>query len=123
MAEGLLRAFAGDRFEVYSAGTDPKGVHPSAIQAMEELGIDISAQKSEHIDTYLGSRLDSVITVCDRASSNCPILPGRTCLTHWSFDDPATAIGSEEERMAVFRRVRDEIAEALQSWLRNDAST
>ncbi len=122
MAEGLLRAFAGDRFEAYSAGTHPKGVHPGAVQAMRELGIDIGAQTSEHVDSYLGFGIDSVITVCDRAGSNCPTFPEWTRMAHWSFDDPATATGSEQERMAVFRRVRDEIAEALRSWLRNDGS-
>lgn len=122
MAEGLLRAFAGDRFEVYSAGTDPKGVHPGAAQAMREIGIDIGGHASEHVDSYLGLGIDSVITVCDRAGSNCPVFPERTRTVHWSFEDPAMATGSEQERMAVFRRVRDEIAEALRSWLRNDGS-
>ena len=117
MAEGLLRSFAGDRFEVFSAGTAPHGVDPGAIAAMQEIGIDISGHQSDHVDSYLGTGIDTVITVCDRAASNCPTFPERTKKVHWSFDDPAEASGSDEERHAVFRGVRDEIAAALRSWL------
>ena len=119
MAEGLMRSMAGDRFEACSAGTMPHGVHPGAILAMAELGIDISDHQSEHVDSYLNTGVDTVITVCDRAASNCPTFPERADKVHWSFDDPALATGGAEERMAVFRRVRDEIAESLRDWLAN----
>ena len=117
MAEGLLRSFAGDRYEVFSAGTAPHGVNPDAVAAMKEIGIDISGHQSDHVESYLGTGIDAVITVCDRAASNCPTFPERTEKVHWSFDDPAEASGSNEERQAVFRRVRDEIAAALRNWL------
>ncbi len=121
MAEGLLRSLAGDRFEAHSAGTLPLEVNPGAVAAMAELGIDISGHKSEHVDSYLGTGVDTVISVCDRAASNCPTFPERTRKLHWSFDDPAAAGGTEEQRMAVFRRVRDEIAASLQTWLARSA--
>ena len=117
MAEGLLRSIAGDLFEAHSAGTLPLGVNPAAVAAMAELGIDISAHRSEHVDSYLGRGIDTVITVCDRAASNCPTFPEGTHKIHWSFDDPAEAEGSDDQRMAVFRRVRDEIAGSLREWL------
>ncbi len=117
MAEGLLRSFAGDRFEVHSAGTAPQGVNPGAIAAMREVGIDISRHQSDHVHSYLGTGVDTVITVCDRAASKCPTFPEQTAKVHWSFDDPAEAVGSDTERRAVFRRVRDEIAAALRDWL------
>ncbi|MDE0125378.1 MAG: arsenate reductase ArsC [Bryobacterales bacterium] len=117
MAEGLLRFMAADRIEAYSAGTDPHGIHPDAVVAMDEMGIDIRGHESEHVDTYLGFGIDTVITVCERASSNCPTFPERVGRVHWSFDDPASAQGGDEERRAVFRRVRDEIAASLRSWL------
>ncbi len=123
MAEGLLRALAGDQFEAYSAGTQPKAVHPGAVRAMAELGIDIGTQRSESVDLYLSRDIDQVITVCDRAASDCPTFPGRARKTHWSFDDPAQAVGSAEERMGVFRRVRDEIAETLRDWLGPQAAS
>jgi arsenate reductase len=104
MAEGLLRHLAGDRFEVASAGTAPAGVNPSAIAAMGELGIDISGQRSKHVDELSSRRFDLAVTVCDRAREACPVLPGAVRMLHWSFDDPA---GQGPE---VFRRVRDEIA-------------
>lgn len=117
MAEGLLRSLAGDLYEVHSAGTAPHGVNPGAIAAMREIGVDISGHRSDHVDAYLGTGIDTVITVCDRAASNCPTFPERTDKVHWSFDDPAEATGSEEERRAEFRRVRDEIAAAIRNWL------
>ena len=117
MAEGLLRSLAGDRFEVCSAGTDPQRVNPGAITAMREIGVDISRHQSDHVERYLGTGVDTVITVCDRAASNCPTFPEQTAKVHWSFDDPAAAVGSDSERQAVFRRVRDEIAAALRDWL------
>ena len=117
MAEGLLRSLAGARFEVRSAGTRPQGVNARAVAAMRELGIDISAQSSDHVDSYLGTGVDTVITVCDHAAENCPTFPERVRRIHWSFDDPAKATGTEAERMEVFRRVRDEIRDALRNWL------
>ncbi len=117
MAEGLLRSMAGDRMEALSAGTSPHGLNPHAVAAMAEIGIDIGAQESEHVEAYVGTGVDTVITVCDWAAANCPVFPGRVCRMHWSFDDPAAGTGSDEERMALFRRVRDEIAAALAAWL------
>ncbi len=123
MAEGLLRSLAGGRFESLSAGTAPHGLNPGAVAAMAELGIDISGQRSEHVNAYVGTGIDTVITVCDHAASSCPTFPGQVRRIHWSFDDPASAQGSEDERMAVFRRVRDEIAAALRNWLAEDGRT
>lgn len=117
MAEALLRSLNGDRFEACSAGTDPHGVNPNAVAAMREIGIDIRNQKSEHVESYLGAGVDTVISVCDSAASNCPTFPERVRRIHWSFDDPAGATGTTEERMAVFRRVRDEIDRALKGWI------
>ena len=121
MAEGLLRSLAGERFEVHSAGTRPQGVNPRAVCAMRELGIDIGAQSSEHVDRYLGTGIDTVITVCDHAAENCPTFPERARRIHWRFDDPAMATGTDAERMEVFRHVRDEIHEALHNWLAGPA--
>jgi len=109
MAEGLLRRLAGDRFEVYSAGTEATSVRPEAIKVMAELGVDISEQESETLDRYLGEPFDHVVTVCDDANEACPVFPGAKSRLHWSFRDPSRATGSEEERLEVFRAVRDEI--------------
>jgi arsenate reductase (thioredoxin) len=117
MAEGLLRSLAPDRFEVQSAGTKPGVVNPLAIEAMKEIGIDISGHRSKSVDEFLDEPMDFVITVCDSAKEECPILPGNAEKIHWSFDDPATAAGSESERLAVFRTIRDQIRERLESWL------
>lgn len=113
MAEGLLRAHAGDRFEVESAGVEQSFVRPQAIAAMQELGIDISHQRSKSVDEFTGQEFDYVITVCDNARERCPVLPLKTRRIHWSFDDPAKAKGDEQAVLAVFRRVRDEIARRL----------
>lgn len=121
MAEGLLRSLAGDRFVACSAGTQPQGVHPTAVEVMNELGVDISGQRSEHVDAYLGAGVGTVITVCDRAASNCPTFPERVRRVQWSFDDPASATGPAAERIAKFRRVRDEIADAVRAWLAEEA--
>ncbi len=110
MAEGLLRHLAGNCFEVASAGTHPVGLNPGAIKAMQEIGVDISSHSSKQVDQFLGQRFDYVVTVCDRAKEACPTFPGATTLLHWSFDDPAAATGSPEERRNAFRRVRDEIS-------------
>ena len=117
MAEGLLRQMAGDRFEVASAGVSPTQVKPEAIEAMRELGIDISTHRSKSVDEFAGSEFDYVITVCDNANEQCPVFPGETKRIHWSFDDPAAAEGDEHARLAVFRRVRDEIKERLQQFI------
>jgi len=117
MAEGWLRHLAGDRFEVSSAGTQPAGLNPGAVDAMRELGIDISGHRSKHLNEFLGVRFDHVITVCDRAKETCPIFPGARSLLHWRFDDPAAARGSDEERRKVFQRVRDEIGSRIRNFL------
>jgi arsenate reductase len=117
MAEGLLRSLAGDRFEVLSAGTEPKGLHPLAVEAMKEIGVDISGQHSKNVSGLLGQRFHYVITVCDRAKEQCPIFPGAYKFMSWSFDDPAQAQGSAEERLRAFRQARDRIAERIQSEL------
>jgi arsenate reductase (thioredoxin) len=109
MAEGLLRRDAGDRFEVASAGTRPGGVRPEAIAVMREIGIDISGHRSKHINEFEGRQFDSVITVCDRARESCPVFPAAVQRLHRDFEDPAALQGPEEERLAAFRRVRDEL--------------
>ena len=117
MAEGLLRRLAPERFEVESAGTEATRVHPLAIEVMREIGIDISGHRSKTLDRFVAEPWDYVITVCDQASERCPLFPGRTQRVHWSFEDPSAAPGSEAERLAVFRRVRDAIAARLRQWL------
>jgi arsenate reductase len=114
MAEGLLRQLAGDRFEAMSAGTEATRVRPLAIRAMEEIGIDISSQESKTLDRYLQESFDYVITVCDDANEACPFFPGARSRLHWSFEDPSRVEGSEEERLAVFRSVRDRIRERIE---------
>jgi len=110
LAEGLLRAAVGERYRVASAGSRPAGyVHPLAIRAMAEIGLDISAHHSKHMDEFLSQDVETVITVCGNADQACPIFPGQLNRHHWPFDDPAHAAGTEEEQLAVFRRVRDEI--------------
>jgi arsenate reductase (thioredoxin) len=117
MAEGLLRHDAGARFEVESAGTRPSAVRPEAIAAMRELGIDISAHRSKSVEVFAGQRFDDVLTVCDHARETCPVFFGAARRLHHSFEDPAALDGSEAERLAAFRRVRDE----LRAWLREFA--
>jgi arsenate reductase (thioredoxin) len=119
MAEGMLRNLAGDRFEVMSAGTETTHVRPLAIRVMDEIGIDISGQESKTLDRYLTEPFDCVITVCDDANGVCPFFPGAQSRLHWSFEDPSRAEGSEEERLAVFRSVRDRIGERVQAELVN----
>jgi arsenate reductase len=118
MAEGSLRKLGGARFEVYSAGTHPTQVRPEAVEAMREVGIDIRTQRSKSVDGFAGQTFDYVITVCDNARENCPVFPGETERIHWSFDDPAAVEGVWEERLAVFRRVREEIAARLREWIK-----
>lgn len=117
MAEGWLRALGGDRFDVASAGTEATRVHPLAIRAMAEVGVDITGHDSKVFDRYAGQAWDWVITVCDDADERCPVFPGATRRLHWSFDDPSRATGAEAERLATFGRVRDEIAARLRTWL------
>jgi len=110
LAEGILKQALGDRFRVESAGSKPAGyVHPLAIRALDEIGIDISAHRSKHLEEFLHDEVETVITVCGNADQACPVFPGQVNRHHFPFDDPAHAEGTEEEQMAVFRRVRDEI--------------
>lgn len=117
MAEGWLRHLAGSRFEVLSAGTNPVGVNPRAVEVMGEVEIDLSRHRSKHVAEFQGQHLHYVITVCDHAQAACPTDPRGDVQLHWSFNDPAAAQGSEPERSQVFRRVRDEIAEQVRNWL------
>ena len=116
MAEGLLRHDAGGQFEVESAGTKPGSVRPEAIAVMHELGIDISGHRSKHVNELDGDLFDYVITVCDNAKESCPLFPGAVKRLHHGFEDPAAVNGSDEERLAVFRRVRDELREYLREF-------
>lgn len=121
MAEGLLRARGGDRFAVSSAGTHPRVVHPLAIRAMGEIGIDISAAagyRAKGLDEFAGQPFDLVVTVCDEAAEECPYLPGARRQLHWSFPDPSAAPGTEAERLLVFRTVRDAIATRIEAFVR-----
>jgi arsenate reductase (thioredoxin) len=117
MAEGLLRALAGDRFEAASAGTEATHVRPLAAKAMAEIGIDLSGHTSKTLDRFVQEPWDFVITVCDSANESCPVFPAVAKRLHWSFPDPSRATGTEEERLAVFRDVRDAIKTRLQAWL------
>jgi len=117
LAEGILRAAAGSTIRVASAGSKPAGyVHPLAIKAMEEIGIDISPHRSKHLSEFLDQPVETVITVCGNADQACPMFPGQVNRYHWGFDDPAHATGSEEEKLAVFRRVRDEIRRVFEAY-------
>jgi arsenate reductase len=117
MAEAFLRKYAGDRFEVYSAGLEPKGINPNTIHVMEEIGIDLSNQRSKSLLEYMGKvHFGYMITVCDRAEQNCPIFPGMGIRLHWPFEDPASAVGNEEEKLAKFRQVRDQIDSKVKEW-------
>jgi arsenate reductase len=116
MAEGLLRHDAGDRFDVESAGTKPSSVRPEAIAVMNELGIDISLHRSKNVDEFAGQKFDYVITVCDNARETCPVFFGAAEKLHRSFEDPAAFVGPNEEQLALFRRVRDELRVWLRDW-------
>lgn len=116
MAEGLLRHDAGDRFEVESAGTRPSQARPEAIAVMREIGIDISAHRSKSVEEFAGQQFDYVLTVCDNVKESCPVFPGHANRIHHNFRDPASVQGSEEERLAAFRLVRDEIRRYLQNF-------
>ncbi len=124
LAEGLLRATAGDLFEVHSAGSKPAGyVHPLAIRVMAEIGIDISGHRSKSMNEFLQTPIETVITVCGHADQACPVFPGQVNRHHWPFEDPAHATGTEEEQLAVFRRVLREIRRTLDAYVagRRDA--
>lgn len=116
MAEGLLREIGGGRLDVESAGVIASFVRPQAIEAMKEIGIDISAHRSKSVEEFTGQHFDYVITVCDNAKESCPVFPGSVKQIHWSFDDPAEAVGSDAEKLEVFQRVRDQIREKLISF-------
>jgi arsenate reductase len=117
LAEGILRSYAGDLFNVYSAGSKPAGyVHPLAIKVMQEIGIDISQHASKHMHEFLNRKIDIVITVCGNADQACPMFPGQLSRHHYGFDDPAHATGTEEEIIVVFRRVRDEIRRIFEAY-------
>jgi arsenate reductase (thioredoxin) len=119
MAEGLLRHLARDRFEVMSAGTEATHVRPLAVRAMDEVGIDISGQESKTLDRYVGEPSDYVITVCEEANEACPFFPAAAERLHWSLPDPAAAQGTEEERLEVFRSVRDLLRDYIEGELVN----
>ena len=120
MAEGILRNLAGDRFAVASAGVAPKKVRPEAVKVMDEIGIDISSHRSKSLDEFLSDRFDYIITVCDNANESCPVFPGHATRIHWSFDDPAGVEGTEEERLAAFRAIRDQIRDRLVEFASSD---
>ena len=123
MAEGLLQARGGADYSAYSAGTRPGGIHPLAIRAMAEIGIDISeaaGHRSKGLDAYAGEAFDLVVTVCDAAAEECPFFPGARSQQHWGFPDPSAVTGTEEERLAAFRRVRDAIAARIEAFLASD---
>jgi arsenate reductase len=116
MAEGLLRELGGGRFEVESAGTRPSGGRPEAVEAMREVGVDIGSHRSKSVDEFAGQPFDYVITVCDNARESCPVFHGKAERIHRAFDDPAAVAGEWDERLAAFRRVREEMAEWLRVW-------
>ncbi|WP_299025442.1 arsenate reductase ArsC [uncultured Thermanaerothrix sp.] len=118
MAEALLRHYAGDWFEVYSAGTEPKGVHPLTLRVLSEIGIDASQQTSKSLQVYQGKmNFDYLITVCADAERNCPYFPGQGMRLHWPFEDPAAGEETEDAKLQKFRRVRDQIAARIRAWL------
>jgi arsenate reductase len=117
MAEGLLRAFADERYEAFSAGTEATAVRPEAIEAMEEIGIDIASQESKSIERYLGEPWDWVITVCDQARESCPVVPGAKATLHWSVDDPSTVDGDVGVRQAAFQAARDDLAHRVRHFV------
>jgi arsenate reductase len=117
LAEGILRAAAGATLDVQSAGSKPAGyVHPLAIQVMREIGLDISGHRSKHLNEFLQQPVETVITVCGNADQACPMFPGQVNRHHWGFDDPAHALGTDEEKLAVFRRVRDQIKQVFEAY-------
>jgi len=118
MAEGLMRQFYGDKYDVYSAGVNPTEVNPNAIKVMKEIGIDISNHTSKSVNEYINQTFDIIITVCDNAKESCPIFPGKAERLHWSFFDPAEAIGTQEELLKAFTEVRDQIKDKIHSYFK-----
>ncbi len=119
MAEALLRYYAPDRFEVFSAGLEPKGINPYTIRVMNEIGLDVSGGRSKDVMEFLGKvHMGYVITVCSNAEKRCPIFPFGTQRLHWPFEDPAAFAGTDEEKLAKFRAVRDQIDQRIRTWLR-----
>ncbi|WP_322793075.1 arsenate reductase ArsC [Bellilinea sp.] len=119
MAEALLRKYAGDHFEVYSAGLEPKGLNPYTVKVLEEIGVDTSQHYSKTLDTFMGKvHFGYLITVCSNAEENCPVFPGMGKRMHWPFEDPAAFVGSEEETLQKFREVRDQIDARVREWLK-----
>ncbi len=117
LAEGILRAAAGDILEVYSAGSKPTGfVHPLAVIAMDEIGINIRSHRSKHLGEFLNQPIETVITVCGNVDQVCPVFPGQVNRIHWGFDDPAKATGTAEDRLNAFRRVRDQMKEKFEAY-------
>ncbi|MEA2959178.1 MAG: hypothetical protein QOJ58_4872 [Alphaproteobacteria bacterium] len=123
MAEGLLRHDAGDRFEVFSAGIYPSYVRPLAIEAMREVGIDISAQRSKSVEEFTDQDIDYVITVCDHANEVCPVFPAKTKRIHWSIADPVAAWGDDEAQLQAFRVARDDIRQRFRKWLAEEPAS
>jgi len=117
MAEGFLKHLAGERFEVFSAGVSFSQVNPLAIKVMDELGIDISRQRSKSVQEFLGQKFDYIVTLCDTAKQTCPVFPGTYEKIHWDLEDPVGAWGTEEERLVVYRKVRDAIKSKIEAWL------
>jgi arsenate reductase len=123
MGEGLFREEGGGGYEVSSAGTKPSQVRPEAIAVMREIGIDISGNRSKSVDEFAGQAFDFVVTVCDSARDNCPVFPGATKRIHWSLEDPAAVEGPEDERLAAFRRIRDQLRERVKAFVYEWART
>jgi arsenate reductase len=121
MAEGLLRHHGEKQFEVFSAGTSPSRVHPMAVEVMEEKGIDLTGQRSKSIDEFLGQGFDLIVTTCNEARDRCPVFPDQEERLHWNLEDPAEAEGSREEKLKVFRRVRDELEKLIRYHLLPDS--
>lgn len=117
MAEGMLRAWGGDRFEVFSAGTEATRVRPEAIAVMDEIGIDVSGQTSKTLEPFLGEAFSWLITVCDQAKESCPTIPGVAQQVHWSIDDPSAVTGDEEARLAAFREARDSLRDRIHMFM------
>jgi arsenate reductase len=122
MAEGFLRQHAGDRFDVYSAGAEPTKLNPTAMEVMKEIGIDISGQHSKDVAQFLGQTFQYVVRVCDKVREKCPVLPGAIWYFDWSFEDPAAVQGTATEKLAAFRRIRDEIEEKTLEFIAREAS-
>jgi arsenate reductase len=123
MGEGLFRQEGGAGYLVFSAGTKPSSVRPEAIRVMQEIGIDISGQRSKSIDEFSGESFEYVVTVCDNARDNCPVFPGAGQRVHWSLEDPAAVRGTDEERLDAFRRIRDQLRELIQRFYRDQSAT